>query len=277
METEGKEAGHQDVYERHQDGVPLETMSIRQQANAHKKFQPKEQEMRDTYESLVSAFMAHLEAHSGHCEVTAQDTLPRFTSDQHTHYQMGGNIQKGNHLVMEFFNGKSLQGYSRAKVESDPFMRMEMNKWRAEIERKREMERERMELERKAKKVDRQEKEVKLMRDEILRKEEVVRRRAAMERERQAIERNRQEIEKVRVEAKQKRETQEKMIEQMERTLAEIVRIWRDKELPMDQKKKQTKNEKEHAWLLERRSAEMERYKEMERERQTIERRQNIE
>ena len=53
METEGKEAGHQDVYERHQDGVPLETMSIRQQANAHKKFQPKEQEMRDTYESLV--------------------------------------------------------------------------------------------------------------------------------------------------------------------------------------------------------------------------------
>ena len=46
----------------------------------------------------------------------------------------------------------------------------------------------------------------------------------------------------------------------------------------MDQKKRQTKNEKEHAWLVERRSAEMERYREMERERQAIEkRRQNIE
>ncbi|XP_042564453.1 protein enabled homolog [Clupea harengus] len=172
METEGKDAGHQDVYEsleRHQDGVPLDSMPVTQQAGA----QQMEEEMRNTYESLGRAFMAHLEAHSGHCEVIAQDTLQRFTSDQHTHYQMGGNIQKGNHLVMEFFNGKSLQEYSRAKMERDPFMRMEMNKWRAEIERKREMERERAELERTRKEVERKEKEVKLIREEILRKEEV--------------------------------------------------------------------------------------------------------
>ena len=127
METEGKETGHQDVYEsleRHQDGVPrCDSMPVRQQADAHKT----EQEMRNTYESLgryvchtltdvvgletihgipliesdcaqsallvyclwlfiglntnisfpLRAFMAHLEAHSGHCEVIAQDTLPR--------------------------------------------------------------------------------------------------------------------------------------------------------------------------------------------------------
>ena len=126
METEGKDAGHQDVYEsleRHQDGVPLDSMPVRQQAGA----QQMEEEMRNTYESLgryvchtltdvvgletihgipliesdcaqsallfyclwlfiglnmnisfpLRAFMAHFEAHSGYCEVTTQDTLPR--------------------------------------------------------------------------------------------------------------------------------------------------------------------------------------------------------
>ena len=56
METEGKDAGHQDVYEsfeRPQDGVPLDSMPVTQQAGAHKKTKPKEQEMRETHENLV--------------------------------------------------------------------------------------------------------------------------------------------------------------------------------------------------------------------------------